>query len=337
MQRWRANEGGEDLRRGPSQDPRNKLSQEEREEVLEVATSPEFRDLPPKQIVPRLADRGIYLASEASFYRILREEKLLKHRSPKKPSRNARPREHRATGPNQVWSWDITYLPACIRGTFYYLYLILDIYSRKIVGWAVHDREDQELSAALMDRVCQREGIRRDQLTLHSDNGGPMKGATMLKMLQELGVAASFSRPSVSNDNPFSESVFGTMKYRPSYPKRPFGSIEEAIRWVEEFVRWYNHEHLHSSIGFVTPSQRHEGEAEEILSKRREVYEQARARHPERWSGDCRSWSTPDEVVLNPANRSQRTDPNQGSSTPDPGLITDPSNRSTDGPRQLAA
>ena len=261
--------------------------------------------MPPKQIVPALADEKVYLASESTIYRLLREHNQLEHRSAKRPARSARPREHRATAPNQVWSWDITYLPACIRGTFYYLYMILDVFSRKIVGFAVYDREDQALSAALMDRTCQREGIRKEQLTLHSDNGGPMKGATMLAMLQELGVAPSFSRPSVSNDNPFSESAFGTMKYRPNYPRRRFGSIEEAQRWVEGFVDWYNNTHLHSGIGFVTPSQRHEGEDTQILIQRRAVYEQARQRHPERWSGDCRQWSAPEEVILNPANRSQ--------------------------------
>lgn len=274
--------------------------------MLSVANSPEFRDLSPKQIVPRLADQGQYLASESSFYRILRAEGQMAHREPSKPARHKPPKEKVATAPNQVWSWDITYLAAAIRGTFYYLYLVLDVYSRKIVAWAVYEEECSNLSAPLLKAACEREQIEEGQLVLHSDNGGPMKGATMLATLQSLGVASSFSRPRVSNDNPFSESLFRTLKYRPEYPRRPFESLEAARAWVERFVWWYNEAHLHSSIGYVTPGQRHHGEDTKILAHRREVYAEARQKHPERWSGSTRSWEAPLEVVLNRAGGRRR-------------------------------
>ena len=187
-----------------------------------------------------------------------------------------------------------------MRGCFYKLYMIEDIFSRKIVGWTIHLDERAQYAAQLMAEVCRADAIPKDPpLYLHSDNGGPMKGATMLATLQRLGIVASFSRPSVSNDNPFSESTFRTLKYRPEYPHRPFESLEDAHRWVERFVRWYNHEHRHSGIGFVTPNQRHSELDEDILGKRRKVYEQARQRHPKRWSGPIRRWGYIDKVALN--------------------------------------
>jgi putative transposase len=181
-----------------------------------------------------------------------------------------------ATGPNQVWSWGITYLKSAVRGSFYYLYMTLDVWSRKIVGFEVHEVECAKLAARMTEAACAAEGGPAGTLVLHSDNGSPMKSATMLAKLQELGVATSFSRPSVSNDNPFSESAFRTAKYRPDYPARPFDSLVEARTWARSFVRWYNQEHLHSSIRFVTPSDRHEGHEASILEARADVYEQAR-------------------------------------------------------------
>lgn len=263
--------------------------------------SPEYRDLSPKQIVPKLADQGTYLASESSFYRILRDERLLEHRQPSRPPRQlSRPKEHTATGPNQLWSWDITYLRSKLRGSFYYLYLVLDIWSRKIVAWAVHETESAEHGAALMDEACRREGVRRDSLVLHSDNGSPMKAATLLATLQALGIVPSFSRPGASNDNPFSESLFRTAKYRPEYPDRPFESLEAAREWVAWFVWWYNTQHLHSAVRFVTPQQRHDGRDGQILANRESIYAHARQRHPERWTGATRNWTPVDEVRLNP-------------------------------------
>lgn len=205
-----------------------------------------------------------------------------------------------ATGPNQVWSWDITYCRSVVRGMFYYLYLILHIWSRMIVGWAVHEREDNELAARLIRATVRRENVEEDRLILHSDNGGPMKGATMLATLQSLGVVPSFSRPSVSNDNPYSESTFSTMKTSPAYPVRPFKTLEDAEDWVAEFVYWYNYEHLHSGIRFVSPADRHYGDDREILAARQEVYERARQENPSRWSRKTRDWSPITKVHLNP-------------------------------------
>lgn len=290
----------EDQRRGPKTAPANKLSARERSKILEISCSKEFQDKSPWQIVPALADRGEYVASESTFYRVLRAEKMLAHRLPSSPPRNERPKELIATLPNQVWSWDITYLRSNIAGMFFFLYLIIDIYSRKIVGWEVHERESSDMAAHLINRTCIREGVQKNQLFIHSDNGGPMKGATMLATLQRLGVIPSFSRPSVSDDNAFSEALFRTLKYRPYYPRKPFESMEAASLWVEDFVHWYNNEHLHSGIKFVTPNARHNLDDIKILKKREAIYEKAKSKNPARWKGTTRNWDPIACVSLNP-------------------------------------
>lgn len=305
VQRWlkQGPDGGEDRRRGPNTSPANKLTEEERERIIALATSEEFRDLPPAQLVPRLADMGIYVASESTIYRVLRQHSLNAHRGRRRRAKNRRPREHRATGPNQVWCWDITYLRCPVRGAYFYLYLFLDVWSRKIVGWRVHDREDNELAAKAFVEICRAEGTDPKGLVLHSDNGGPMKGSTMVATLERLGVTRSLSRPSVSNDNPFVESTFRTVKGHPSFPDKPFASLDAAAAWVDGFVAWYNHEHLHSGISFVTPAQRHAGEHEQILRRREHVYAAAKARHPERWTGETRQWDRHPTVRLNPSHQ----------------------------------
>ena len=302
IQRWLKHglEGGEDGRRGPKTTPANKLSDVERAQIIELVTSAEFRDLPPSQLVPRLADMGIYVASESTIHRLLKQHSLNAHRGRHRQAKNTKPREHCATGPNQVWCWDITYLRAPTRGAFFYLYLFLDVWSRKIVGWRVHDREDNELSAKAFVEICEAEGADPKKLVLHSDNGGPMKGATMVATLESLGVTRSLSRPSVSNDNPFVESTFRTVKGHPSFPDKPFESLEAASTWVAEFVAWYNEEHRHSGISFVTPGQRHTGVHEALLEHREHVYAAAKARHPERWTGNTRRWDRHATVRLNP-------------------------------------
>lgn len=299
VQRWRAG-AKDDLRRGPRTAPRNKLTHAEEQRVIALMISPEFRELPPAQIVPLLADRGIYIASEATLYRLLRKAKLLKHRQASRPpKRRVRP-EHVATGPNQVWVWDITYLRAPVRGTFYRLYTILDLWSRKVVGWAVHEVESEELARELFLATCRRLNLDPRGMVFHADNGAAMKGSTLLTTLQVLGVVASFSRPRVSNDNAFAEAHFRTMKYRPDFPSRPFDSLHAASAWVERFVAWYNASHLHSGIRFVTPEQRHAGADVAILAKRNAVYAAARDRNPERWSGATRDWSHIQLVRLTP-------------------------------------
>ena len=205
-----------------------------------------------------------------------------------------------ADAPNQVYSWDITYLKTTMRGVFLYLYLFMDIYSRKIVGWQVYQHEDSEWAADLLRDITQREGITAEQVTLHSDNGGPMKGASMLATMQALGIIPSLSRPGVSNDNPYSESLFKTLKYRPKYPTQPFADVTAARQWVSGFVDWYNFEHRHSAIQFVTPAQRHAGLDTAILTRRQALYQAAKERHPERWSGQTRNWQPVQVVYLNP-------------------------------------
>lgn len=286
--------------------PANKLSAEEQRKVLEICNRPEYRSLPPSQIVPILADQGIYIASESSFYRILREANQLHRRGKAEAPREvAKPKGYRADGPNQVWSWDITFLASSVRGAFYRLYLVLDVFSRKIVGWEVHTEESADHASTLIRKACLAEGVHESGLVLHSDNGGPMKGATMLATLQKLGVVPSFSRPSVSDDNPYSESLFRTLKYGPSYPSKPFDSIEAARKWVHGFVQWYNNEHRHSSIRYVTPNQRHSGEEASVLQQRQTVYEEARQRTPERWAREIRNWNQVGEVWLNQPTENQ--------------------------------
>ena len=290
--------------------PANRLSDAERAEILAICNQPEYRSMSPCQIVPKLADEGRFVASESSFYRVLRSAGQLAHRGrSKEPRKTVPPKSHRATAPNQVWSWDITFLRSCIAGQFFRLYLILDVYSRKIVGWEVHEQERAEHSAALISKACLAQGVKSGQLVLHSDNGSPMKGATMLSTLQRLGVVPSFSRPSVSDDNAYSESLFRTLKYTPTYPSKPFPSIADARQWVHEFVTWYNQSHRHSGLKFVTPDQRHKGEDTTVLNQRNAVYEEAKACHPERWTGQTRNWKPIKEVWLNPQKSNSGTKP----------------------------
>jgi putative transposase len=280
--------------------PAHKLSESEREQIVAVANSREFGSLPPSQIVPALADRGVYLASESSFYRVLKQASQQHHRGrSKKPSERV-VTSHCASGPNQVWSWDITWMPAAVKGQYFYWYMMLDVFSRKIVGHEVHVAESAELAALLMRRASLAEGLAGRSLVLHSDNGSAMKGATMLATLEYLGVAASFSRPRVSNDNAYAESLFRTCKYRPDYPRKPFDSLDEAQAWTQKFVRWYNQEHKHSGLKFVTPTQRHAGQAAAILRSREQLYAAAKSSNPRRWSGQIRNWRLQDEVWLNP-------------------------------------
>ena len=301
LQRWESSGRG-DQRAGPSKAPENALSEAERALIVAVATSKMFRDLSPAQIVPKLADAGVYLACESSFYRILRGEQLLAHRGRAQVPRHHRPVERVATGPNEIWSWDITFLRSPVRGQFYYLYLVMDIWSRKIVGWAIHEVQDAGLAAVLVREVAFREGIDPGKLVLHSDRGGPMIGATMLATLHWLGIVPSLSRPQVPDDNPYSESLFRTLKYRPEFPSQAFESLDAASQWVRGFVGWYNDEHRHSGIRFVTPAEKHTGAETTVLKQREEVYKEAKERNPSRWSGRTRNWKPIKRVVLNQAN-----------------------------------
>lgn len=301
--RWTREGGvqGDGRPNAPRPAPRNKLSEAERAAVLEVCHRPEFASLPPSQIVPRLADAGEYLASESTFYRVLRAADEQHHRGRgRAPQRSPAPTRHCATGPGQVWSWDITYLAGPVRGLFYYLYLILDVYSRKIVGWEVFERESAEHASTVVQRAAWSErGLHRPRV-LYADNGSPMKGATLRATLERLGIEPSYSRPRVSNDNPFSETLFRICKYRPDFPAQGFESLGAARRWVHGFVTWYNGEHRHSRLRFVTPDERHRGLDGQILANRQRVYTLARAQRPERWSRGTRNWQPIGAVWLNP-------------------------------------
>ena len=221
----------------PRSEPANKLSSEERAAVLDVCNSAEFASLPPSQIVPTLVDQGRYLASESGFYRILRADGQQRHRGRAKPPvRRKPPTSYKASASCEVWTWDITWMPGPIAGMFFYLYLIIDIFSRKIVGWKVHERERAELAALLISKAVLAEGCTLRPLVLHADNGSPMKGATMKTTMEKLGIIASYSRPRVSNDNPFSEALFRTCKYRPDWPHEGFATKEDAQAWVKSFT-----------------------------------------------------------------------------------------------------
>ncbi len=286
-------------------EPANKITPEEKKEILNICNSEEFASKAPSEIVPILADRGIYIASESTFYKVLKEAKQLVHRGRNQQKQKRPISTHKATGPNQVWMWDITYLNGPIKGKYYYLYMFSDLYSRKIVGWEVWESEDAGHASELVKRIYREEkifirNIREEPLILHSDNGSPMKGATMLETLYALGITPSKSRPRVSNDNPYAESLFKTLKYVPNFQPQGFTTITAARVWVKKFVEWYNKEHRHSGINYVTPEQRHTGKDKEILKRRKEVYEEAKKKHPERWAKETRDWSFSGEEWLNP-------------------------------------
>lgn len=312
LQRWRSNgeisvDGRPDAIR-PT--PANSLTTEEKQQVLSTLNEPIFANMPPSQVVPRLADAGVYLCSESSMYRILHEAKQQNHRGRSKIPEPKPASTHCANGPNQVWCWDITWLPGQVKGVHFYLYLMLDIFSRKIIGWEIHERESAENASLLLRKACIKESIATSSspLVLHSDNGSPMKGSSMLETMYSLGVVSSFNRPRVSNDNAYAESIFRTCKYRPDYPYKGFEDINQAREWVMKFVSWYNHEHRHSGIKFVTPHQRHMGQDVQVLQNRTKIYENAKQLNPIRWSGNTRDWSRTVQVWLNPDDEKVKLD-----------------------------
>lgn len=282
-------------------EPANKLTEVEQQAVLDTCNQERFASLSPCQIVPILADEGVYLGSESSFYRILKANNQLTHRGKAKPKGSvAKPDGFTAKGPCEVWTWDISYCPTTVIGRFFYLYMIMDIFSRKVVGWEVYDCESGEHAANLLERTLWSEKCVNEEIILHSDNGSPMKSLTMQAKMIDMGVVGSRSRPGVSNDNPYSESLFRTVKYCRRWPSEGFRTLEEARLWVKEFVHWYNTEHRHSRIKFVTPEQRHKGEDKLILARRSALYAKAKDIHPNRWSGETRNWDQIGSVGLNP-------------------------------------
>lgn len=299
LQRWRwQREDRRPVAKRPP--PANKLSEAEQVALLAAANRPDCASLTPHQIVPKLADEGIYLASERTFYRVFQKFDLAKRRGRSKAPRKRVLTTHQADGPNQVWCWDITWMPSTVKGRFFYWYMVKDIYSRKLVVNEVHRSESSEHACKLLARGCLRERTAGKPLVLHSDNGSAMKGANLLATLAELGVAPSYSRPRVSNDNAYAEALFKTAKYCPLWPERPFDILEEARAWVMKFVHWYNEEHRHSALKYVTPEERHQGRDQCLLAQRDVLYQAARAKHPERWTGPARNWTPAGTVFLNP-------------------------------------
>ena len=305
LQRWKGKEGltaGDGRPQAVRPTPGHALSPEERAALLAVANEPRFASVPPARIVPMLADEGVYLGSESSMARVLKDHGQNARRGrAKAPKASRPPTTHIATAPGQVWCWDMTYLPAQVMGRWFHLYLILDLYSRKIIGWEVHDTDDASHAAHLVRRTALAEGIAMgNKPVLHGDNGSTLKATTVIAMLQYLGITASYSRPRVSDDNAYAESLFRTAKYRPEFPVHGFDSLEQARQWAHDFVHWYNVEHRHSAIQYVSPDARHRGDDKVILAARHDLYLQARQRSPLRWSGHTRNWSPIDAVTLNP-------------------------------------
>jgi len=310
LQRWQTGEGlksGDGRPRAVRPASAHALSEMERQRIVEVANEPRFAELPPARIVPMLADEGTYIASESSFSRVLRAHGQTHHRGRAAAPRRVRPpTTHVATGPRQVWTWDMTFLPTKVLGIWCYLYLILDVYSRKIVGFEVHEHDDSDHAVNLLRRTALAEGLHAlaQKPVLLGDNGSTLKATTVLAMMHWLGLKASYSRPRVSDDNAFVESLFRTAKYRPEFPTKGFADLQQARLWASSFVCWCNNDHRHSGIRYVSPAQRHAGQDRQVLAARHELYVQAKAAHPRRWARHTRNWSPITVVTLNPERES---------------------------------
>lgn len=280
--------------------PPRALSPAEKAQVRDLLNSERFQDLAPREVYAELLDEERYLCSISTMYRILAEHTEVRERR----NQLRHPAYHKpellATGPNQVWSWDITKLRSPSKGVYYYLYVIIDIYSRYIVGWMIAEVESAELAEQLIAETCAKQDVPRAQLTLHADNGGPMIAKSVAILLADLGVAKSHSRPHVSNDNPYSEAQFKTLKYRPDYPER-FGSLADARSWGRTFFDWYNHQHHHTGLGLLTPADVHAGRGETVRQQRQVVLQQAFQAHPERFvQGASCPAKLPEAAWINP-------------------------------------
>jgi len=262
-----------------------------------------FVDQAPREIYATLLDEGTYHWSVRTMYRILDQEKELRERRNQRRHPQYKKPELLATGPNQVWSWDITKLRGPVKWSYFYLYVIIDIFSRYVVGWMVAGQENARLAEHLIEETYRKQDIVPGQLMLHSDRGSPMKAKTMTQFLADIGVSKSYSRPHVSDDNPFSESQFKTLKYRPDFPKR-FGSVQDSRLFCHRFFDWYNCEHHHFAIVLLTPADVHYGRSEQIISDRQRVLDQAYEEHPERFvKGPPLHPGLPSEVWINPPQR----------------------------------
>jgi putative transposase len=298
VQRWQSGLLS-DRRKGAVKTMPKKLSKAEEDQIVNVMCDEKYRDWHPWAIVADLAEKGVYLASESTFYRILRAKSMLNHRAASRaPVNRNRPPELVADGPNQVWCWDITYLKSPVSGIWYFAYVIIDIWSRKIVGWTISDVESARVAEELFSRIAARLNV--SGVRLHADNGSAMKAATFIMLLYRLGIMPSFSRPRTSDDNPFIESFFKTVKYSAGYPKY-FTDIGHAEQWFADFIHWYNNVHRHSGIGYVTPQSRYDGTAQAVQDSRNATYAKAYEQKRLRFSRKPKFWGSPRTVVLNPA------------------------------------
>jgi putative transposase len=280
--------------------PKRALKPAQQQAVRDLLNSDRFCDQAPRQIWARLLDEGRYLCSWRTMYRLLDTYAEVRERRNQRRHPVYTQPELMATGPNEIWTWDITKLRGPIKGTYYYLYVVLDLFSRYIVGWMVAPRETAALAQILIDTTCQRQDIQPDQLTLHADRGSPMTAKSMSELLVDLGVVKSHSRPQVCNDNPFSEAQFKTLKYRPDFPHR-FGAIEDARAWCQPFFHWYNQHHYHTGLGLLTPASVHYKQHIGIQVQRQQVLDGAYATHPERFvQGQPTVQELPEAVWINP-------------------------------------
>lgn len=281
--------------------PANRYDEQERATIVATCNSPEFASLPPSQIVPTLADQQRYIGSESTLYRVLKENGQLNHRGRAHARTNNKPpTTHIATAPNQVWMLDITWLPTRVHGRFYYLYLIEDLYSRYGVYWEVFDAENSDNTVSVIERSMWREKCLLDPPVLHHDNGSPIKSQTVHQKMLLMGITPSRSRPRVSNDNAYIESLFRTLKYCPMWPSQGFDSLDDARQWVQRYMHWYNELHKHSALKFVTPAQRHRGEDKAILAARQAFYQSLKSERPDRWRTNTRNWNHEPQMTLNP-------------------------------------
>ena len=292
--------------------PARALTPDERVVVRDLLESERFVDHSPYEVYAELLDEGVYYCSISTMYRILHEhEEVQERRNQRRHPTYTKP-ELLSTGPNQVWSWDITKLRGPAKWHYYYLYTMLDIYSRYVVGWLLAERESADLAQQLITASCEKQQIARHQLTIHSDRGSPMIAHSVAQLLDHLGVAKTHSRPYTSNDNPFSEAQFKTMKYRPDYPER-FGSSQDARSWAHTFFDWYNYEHYHTALGLLTPASVHFGQAPDIIAQRQLTLDAAYERHPQRFvRGAPKPPTLPTAVWINPPTLHDGTDPVNG-------------------------
>ncbi|MBN2652265.1 MAG: IS3 family transposase [Spirochaetales bacterium] len=303
--RWKNRENLTDQRQFAKKICPFELTDEEQQKIIDVCCEDEYKDETPYTIFVKLLEAGIYIASIRSFYRVLGRHGLTKHRSCKHPGvKHSRPPQKVATAPNQVWTWDITWLPTYVKGLFFYLYTIIDIWDKSIVGWAIHEAESDEYAAQLFSSTLYEN--RLPSVHIHSDNGNPMKGISLLTLLNRLDLVNSYSRPRVSNDNPFIESFFGTLKNHRKYPGK-FNSISEAREWAGNFISYYHNHHRHSGINYFTPHQMRSGEYIKLTQIRNDTLTKALAEKPDRWRGRTpKLWNPKHIVILNPENKQQQ-------------------------------